>query len=88
MFRAHKHREPGKDVSREGCDQIGNLMHYCGCYRGWIEGKRKDEKEWEAIADVQMGEALWDSHSHGNIEGAAGFEGREEITNYFQTRWV
>lgn len=58
-------------------------MYCCGCYKEWIEGKREEGKEWEAIADVQMGDALWDTHRHGNIGGAPVFEGREEITNYF-----
>lgn len=51
-------------------------MHHSGCCGEWIEGKKEG---WEAIADVQMRDALWGTHRHGNVEGDAGEGGNHKL---------
>lgn len=49
-----------------------------------LRGRGKKNEEREAVAYIQMRDALWDAHRQGNIEGNTALEGgREEIVNSF-----
>lgn len=49
-----------------------------------LRGRGKKNEAWEAVAYVQMRDALWDPHRQGNTEGNTALEGgREETINSF-----
>lgn len=81
---------PWAQGAREGFDQRGvwsDWQFQCtalAAMESGLRGRGKKNEEQEAVAYVQMRDALWDAHRQGNMEGNTAVEGgREEIINSF-----